>query len=177
MASTLAFAEGQHAAPRAPAAELGACSIEEVAHIFELIRQDYFSTSVFCELGRDTGIGHNASPYHAIAIADLLRRTRLENGERLMGRLEVINAALRGLRGDAQATLFGFDQFGRLYIHETTHRNIAAFWDHLLARDGVYPVEQPAIEAERPAKDPSSEVRGPQAGSGAALDEILGTPL
>jgi hypothetical protein len=175
--STLAFAEGQHRPATAPAAALAACSSEEVAQIFELVREDYFAASLFCELGRDTGIGRSGGPYHAIGIGDLLRRTRLGSGEQLMGRIETINAALRRLRGDPAATMFGFDQLGRLYIHGETHRNIAALWDELLAGQVAHPADQVTSDGGPPPTKPSGNPAPGETTRDAALAEMMGTPL
>jgi hypothetical protein len=176
VASTLAFVERQHGPAKAPAAELAACSPEEVAQIFELVRHDYLAASLLCELGREQDVGHSTPPYRAISIADLVRRSRLGSGDRLMVRLEAINAALHRIRGDAAASMFGFDQFGRLYIHEVTQRHIAELWNRLLAADAAAPAQQVVPAGGRAANDPA-ENRAAPGERGALLDEMLGTPL
>jgi hypothetical protein len=178
IAGTLDFAEGHQAAPKAPEAELAACSFDEVAQIFALIRKDHLAATLFCELGHEANVGSRTPPYRAIAVADLLRRSRLGSPDRLMARLEVINAAFRRLRGDAGGSLFGFDQFGRLYIHEVTQHHIAELWKQLLAADVVAPARQDA--SVRLAADPvpaNGLARPVPREADPALDAMLGTPL
>lgn len=178
IAGTLAFAEGHQATPKAPEAELAACSFEEVAQIFALIRHDHLAAALFCELGHEANVGPGTSPYRAIAVADLLRRTRLGSPDRLMARLDAIDAAFRRVRGNAGGSLFGFDQVGRLYIHEVTQHHIAALWNQLLAADAAAPARQDA--SVRGAADPvaANGLACPVPGEAdAALDAMLGTPL
>ena len=54
-----------------------------------------------------------------------------------------INQVFQTVRNDPEAALFGFDQYGHVYIHETTHHSIRRVWDQLFA------MSQPA--ASRPA--------------------------
>ena len=44
-----------------------------------------------------------------------------------------INKAFQNVRNDDEAALFGFDPYGRVYIHETTHQSIRWVWQQLVA--------------------------------------------
>jgi hypothetical protein len=179
MASTLAFAEGQQGAPKAPAAELAACSLEEVVQLFALIRDDHLTAALFCELGHEPNVGLGTPRYRAVSVADLLRRSRLGSPDRLTARLETIHAAFRRLRGDAGGSLFGFDQFGHLYIHEVTQHHIAELWQKLAAAEAATPFRQEPPERVRMTTGPSANgmARPAPGEADAALDAMLGTPL
>jgi hypothetical protein len=65
--------------------------------------------------------------------ADILRHTRLSDGDRLVDCFTAINQAFQTIRNDPEATLFGFDQQGHVFIHQTTHDGIRQLWEQLLA--------------------------------------------
>jgi hypothetical protein len=65
-------------------------------------------------------------------MAEMLHHTRLNNGEGLVRSLEAINAAFRDVRRDPQASLFGFDDHGHVYVRQETHLSIRHLWDQLL---------------------------------------------
>jgi hypothetical protein len=115
------------------AASLAACQPEEALQLFELIKGDFLLSQIFFELGREVPTKAGSAPLHAIPIADLLRHTRLADGARLADYLSAINRAFQAVRNDPEASLFGFDQAGHVYIHETTHRSIRQVWEHLFA--------------------------------------------
>jgi hypothetical protein len=127
------LAAPEHAPIEIHAARLAACLPEEALQMFELIKGDFLLSQVFFELARETAAKPDAAPLHAIPIADLLRHTRLPDGERLAGYLGVINQVFQAVRNDPEASLFGFDQAGNVYIHETTHRSIRRVWEELYA--------------------------------------------
>ncbi len=71
----------------------------------------------------------------------------------MMGRLRpftAINHAFQSIRNDPETTLFGFDQYGHVFIHQTTHNIIRQLWEQLYASH-------------------APTVGGPTAGDGAAL--------
>ncbi len=113
--------------------EIAACSAEDVASIFELIKADCLACDVFFELGRYLGGALAGQPFHAARIGDILRHTRLDNSDRLLACFEAINAAFRTVRRDGQATMLGLDQAGHVYVHVLTHQNIRALCTHLNA--------------------------------------------
>ena len=51
--------------------------------MFQLIKDNFLLSQVFFELARDTPAGRAAPPLHALNIAELLRHTRLSDGDRL----------------------------------------------------------------------------------------------
>ena len=112
---------------------LAECSGEEAALVLEQIRDDYLTSQVFFELSRDVSReGSVPSGLHRIAIADILRHTRLGDGEHLATCLDRINAAFQAVRGDQTAMLFAFDQMGGIYIHDATWRSSKALWNALV---------------------------------------------
>ena len=112
---------------------LAACKPDEAAQLFELIKGDFLLSQVFFELGRELPGAHDAAPLHAVGITDLLRHTRLGRVERLSDYFAAINQTFQAIRNDPEATLFGFDEQGHVYIHETTCRSIRQLWEQLFA--------------------------------------------
>lgn len=88
---------------------------------------------VVFELARDMPSSHGAAPLHSIGIADILRRTRLGDGESARRSLHCDQSGVSGDPQDPEATLFGFDQQGHLIIHQATHDSICRLWDQLFA--------------------------------------------
>jgi hypothetical protein len=127
--------EQAHAEP--PEAGLAACTPEEAAELFALIKDNFLLTQVFFELGRDLPNAGAAPPLYALNIGELLRHTRIADGNRLAGCFTAINKAFQMVRNDENAALFGFDQFGRVYIHQTTHQSIQLVWQQLAATLGA----------------------------------------
>jgi hypothetical protein len=137
--------EQAHAEPHE--AGLAACTPEEAAGVFALIKDNFLLAQVFFELGRDLPNAGAAPPLYALNIGELLRHTRIAEGNRLAGCFTAINKAFQMVRNDEQAALFGFDQFGRVYIHQTTHQSIQLVWQQLagaLAAEGGQSPGEPA---------------------------------
>jgi hypothetical protein len=134
------------------AATLAACMPEEAAQLFELIKGDFLLSQVFFELGRDGPDAHAVAPLHAVGLADLLRHTRLGSVDRLGEYFGAINRAFQAIRNDPEATLFGFDQQGHVYVHETTCRSIRLLWERLfsapMAPAGAGPLASGPMPAE-----------------------------
>ena len=112
-------------------AALAACTPEEALQMFELVKDNFLLSQVFFELARETPAGRSTPSLHALNIADLLRHTRLSDGDRLVDCLTAINQIFQRVRNDPEAALFGFDQYGHVYIHETTHHSIRRLWEQL----------------------------------------------
>jgi hypothetical protein len=115
------------------AASLTACTPDEAAQLFELIKGDFLLSQVFFELCRESPNTYAAAPLHAIGIADLLRNTRLSGVERLGDYFGAINQTFQAIRNDPEAMLFGFDNQGHVYIHEATCHSIRQLWERLFA--------------------------------------------
>jgi len=111
---------------------LAACASEEAMRVFELIQGNFLLTQVFFELARETGIAPRMPPLYPLNIGDILRHTRLSGGHALADCLSAINQAFRQVRGDPDASLFGFDDQGHVYIHEITHLSIRRVWEQLV---------------------------------------------
>jgi hypothetical protein len=133
LAAQLLGAVGGAAMP--PAAEarqeptLAAITPEEAAGMLELLRNDYLSSQVFFELGRDASDYALQRPAaHRIALADIVRHTRLGDLDHLAACLDAIAAAFRQVHPDPAAMLFAFDQSGGLYVHESTRKSIKSLW-------------------------------------------------
>jgi hypothetical protein len=145
-------------------ASLAACASEEAMRLFELIKANFVLTQVFFELARETTIAPRMSPLYPLNIADILRHTRLAGGDALADCLSTINQAFRQVRNDPDASLFGFDDQGHVYIHEMTHLSIRRIWEQLV-RAHSEPVasqswEAPTIGFAPPYVGPSEEIAG-----------------
>lgn len=116
---------------KAPA--LAALSPAEAGQVLEGVRSDYLTSQVFLELGRDAPhMPGEPAGLHRIAIADVLKHTRLGDTDHLGACLERINEVFRGLDGRDGAALFAFDRSGSLYVHDTTRRSIKALWQAIV---------------------------------------------
>jgi hypothetical protein len=136
---------------------LAACAPEEAAQLLEMIKGNFLLSQIFFELGRDMPISRGAAPLYPLSIAEILRHTRLGDGDRLVDCFTAINQAFQTIRGDPEATLFGFDQQGHVFIHETTHSSIRQLWEHLFL---AHPPVQgaPTLGFTAPHLGPSEDV-------------------
>jgi hypothetical protein len=108
---------------------------------------------VFFELAREMPGDRGGPALHALRLADMLRHTRLTDGDRLVDCFNAINQAFRTVRRDPEASLFGFDQYGQVWIHQTTHDSIRELWEQLFHR-------QPPIAGEPAASTPEPALTG-----------------
>jgi hypothetical protein len=113
-------------------AALAACTVQEAAEVYELVKSNFLLSQVFFELARELPGSPSAAPLHALSVADMLRHTRLANGDRLVDCFSAITQAFRTVRNDPEASLFGFDQYGQVWIHQTTHESIRELWGQLI---------------------------------------------
>jgi hypothetical protein len=123
----------EHDLSQVHAATLAACMPQEAAQLFEMIKGNFLLSQIFFELARDMPNSHGAAPLHPISVADILRHTRLGDGDRLVDCFTAINHAFQTIRNDPEATLFGFDQQGHVFIHQATHDSIRQLWEQLFA--------------------------------------------
>jgi hypothetical protein len=128
------LSRSEHDPSQLHAAALAACTPQEAAEVYELIKGNFLLSQVFFELGREAPGDQGAAPLHALGLADMLRHTRLADGDRLVDCFTAINQAFRTVRNDPEASLFGFDQYGQVWIHETTHDSIHELWQQLFHR-------------------------------------------
>jgi hypothetical protein len=123
----------EHGPSEPHSAELAACTPEEALKVFELIKGNFLLSQVFFELAREMPNTGSSAPFHTLNLGELLRHTRLADGDRLADCFTAINKAFQNVRNDDEAALFGFDQYGRVYIHNTTHQSIRWVWQQLVA--------------------------------------------
>jgi len=98
-----------------------------------MIKGNFLLSQVFFELARDMSNSQGPAPLHPLSVADIIRHTRLADGDRLVDCFTAINRAFQTIRNDPEATLFGFDQQGHVFIHQTTHDSIRQLWEQLFA--------------------------------------------
>jgi hypothetical protein len=132
-AALAALNRSEHDLSQVHAATLAACMPQEAAQLFEMIKGNFLLSQIFFELARDMPNSHGAAPLHPISVADILRHTRLGDGDRLVDCFTAINHAFQTIRNDPEATLFGFDQQGHVFIHQATHDSIRQLWEQLFA--------------------------------------------
>jgi hypothetical protein len=141
-------------------AALAACTPEEALQIFELVKDNFLLSQVLFELARETPAGRSAPPLYALNIADLLRHTRLSDRDRLGDCLAAINQVFQTVRNDPEAALFGFDQYGHVYIHESTHNSVRLLWEQLFVTDQRAPSGPAPPGMTLPHLGPSEEISG-----------------
>jgi hypothetical protein len=153
-----ALSRFDHDTSQVHSAALAACTPEEAMQVFEAIKDNFLLSQVFFELAREAPAGRAAPPLHALNIAELLRHTRLSNGDRLADCFTAINQVFQTVRNDPEAALFGFDQYGHVYIHESTHHSVRRAWEQLFVSD-QQPASQPApLGATLPHLGPSEDI-------------------
>lgn len=112
---------------------LAALSTDEATRMLEVLRSDYLACQVFFELGREGGDYALQRPAaHRLALADIIRHTRLADLDHLAACLDSITAAFREVRDDPAAMLFAVDQRGGLYVHEGTRKAIKSLWQAIV---------------------------------------------
>ena len=129
---------------------LAACTLQEAAQVYELIKGNFLLSQVFFEFARETAGCGGERPLHSLGLAELLRHTRLADGDRVVDCFTAINQAFRTVRNDPEASLFGFGQYGQIWIHQTTHNSIREVWEQLFHRQPLMAAE-PAIAVTGPA--------------------------
>jgi hypothetical protein len=145
----------EHDPSKTQAGALAECTVDEVAQIFKLISGNFLVTQVFFELARETTAVNGIPSLHALSLSDMQRHVQLADGHMLIECLNAINEALQRVRNDEAASLFANDEFGHVYIHVTTYRNIRRLREQLvLAQSSGSPDQAggfvPAREAEMP---------------------------
>jgi hypothetical protein len=155
-----ALSRFDHDSSQIHSAALAACTPEEAVQVFAAIKDNFVLSQVFFELARETPAGRAAPPLHALNIAELLRHTRLSDGDRLADCFTAINQVFQAVRNDPEAALFGFDQSGHVYIHESTHHSVRRAWEQLFVPD-QYAASRPApLGMSLPRLGPSEDIAG-----------------
>jgi hypothetical protein len=153
-----AFNRPEHDPSQVHETALAACLPQEAAHLFELIKGNFLLSQVFFELARDMPNSSGAAPLHPLGISDMLRHTRLGDGDRLVDCFTAINQAFQTIRNDPEATLFGFDQRGHVFVHETTHASIRQLWEQLFLAHPPMPGGTELAEFTAPHLPPSEDI-------------------
>ncbi len=124
---------------------LAACTAPQALQIFEAIANDVIAARVFFELARESAIDSGVPGVHALRVADLLHHVGLPGPDSLIGGLAAIDRAFRQLHGERAGSLFGFDNAGHVYLHETTQASIRRVWEELVQARAAAERE-PAVE-------------------------------
>ncbi len=111
--------------------ELAACTMDDVAQIFQLISSNFLVTQVFFELGRETVLSERIRPLHAVGLGAMQRHMQLDG--RLLGEcLSVIDRAFQKIRNEPSISLFAADGQGHIFVHEVTSANIRKLREQLV---------------------------------------------
>jgi hypothetical protein len=140
---------------------LAACTLDEALRIFEAIRGNFMISQVLFELAREPSVEPSQPEVHALRVADVLRHTRITDGDRLIEALSALNAVFRRLRNDPEAALFGFDDYGHIYIHEVTHRSVRQLWEEIMRAAPMAVTSNTASDAGMPPFGFSAPALGP----------------
>jgi len=130
-AALAALSKAEHDPSQVHAAAVAACMPEEVVQLFELIKGNFLLSQVFFELACETPGNRGGPSLYALGLVDMLRHTRLADGDRLVDCFNAINQAFQTIRNEPEANVFGFDQYGRVWIHPMTHDSIRELWEQL----------------------------------------------
>ena len=155
-----ALSRFDHDASQVHSSALAACTPVEALQVFEAIKDNFLLSQVFFELARETPAGRAAPPLRALNIGELLRHTRLSHGDRLADCLTAINQVFQTVRNDPAAALFGFDQYGHVYIHESTHHSVRRAWEQLFVSDQQPASQTPPLGLTLPHLGPSDDIAG-----------------
>src|SRR5262249_38651116 len=101
---------------------------------------------------------------------------RITDGDRLIEALSALNAVFRRLRNDPEAALFGFDDYGHIYIHEVTHRSVRQLWEEIMRATPMAAAPHAAPEASMPLFGFSAPALGPNEAVAAHHDGLARTP-
>jgi hypothetical protein len=124
---------------------LAVCGPGEAEELLDRIRNDFLSTQVFFELGREAPPAAGLpDDLHRVTFLDIARHTRVGNMQHLAACLETITAAFRLVRDDPSAALFAFDPRGGIVLRRGTHESISTLWHRLVARQ----MTQPSMDLE-----------------------------
>src|SRR6516225_1582386 len=155
-----AMSRFDHDPSQVHSAALAACTPEEALQMFQLIKDNFLLSQVFFELARETPARRAAPPLHALNIAELLRHTRLSDGDRLSDCFTAINQVFQTVRNDPEAALFGFDQYGHVYIHESTHHSVRRVWEELFVSDQNSANRPAPLGITLPRLSPGEDIAG-----------------
>jgi hypothetical protein len=96
-----------------------------------LIRETFPAVNVLFELGRP-GASFAQGRVEAYRLSDILHHTRLQNVDQVVTCLELINEALRRVRGAADAAFYSLDSDGHCFIASQIQQNILRLWKDII---------------------------------------------
>lgn len=139
-------------APAEPAkveeSALAICTVDEITEILKLISGKFLVTQVLFELAREAPFRQATPPLHTFNISEILHQAQLADVNQLFECFNIINRALQRVRNNPEVSLFGFDDRGHGYIHETTYRNIRQVWEQLVLAHSLAASNQTAGAAD-----------------------------
>ena len=119
MTAVAALSRSEHDPSQVHAAALADCTPQEAAQVFEMIKGNFLLSQVFFELARDMPNGHGPVPFHPLSVADILRHTRLADGDRLVDCYSAINQAFQTIRNRRYLALINTDMCSFTKRHMT----------------------------------------------------------
>ena len=131
IAASLGHGSRGHDAPEDVAEHLVACTPLEAESILAQIQGVLPVTNVFFELGRE-GRPSNRQGVRVLALPAIMAHAQLQGMPQLASCLEMINEAVRQVRGDPQATLFLIDPRGFCLIAEEAQESIRRVWQRIV---------------------------------------------
>jgi hypothetical protein len=135
--------------------QLVGLTVDEAAKVLSLIEGTLPVVNVFFELGREGGSA-GVNDLEAFRLVDITRHARLQTMEQLADCLNIINAAVRSVRADANATVYGLDQRGYCFVAGQTHRSIQRIWQGIV-------MERALSTSGAPQQEDSTYVPAPAA--------------
>jgi hypothetical protein len=140
---------------------LAICMADEMAEVLNLISGDLLAMRVFFELARETPFNRAPPPLHSFNIGEMLRHAQLTDVNQLFKCFDAINRAFHETGNNAEDSLFGFDEAGHVYIHETTYRSIRQVWEQVLLAHSPGAKTEPAGAAPNRA-EPHEPIMRPE---------------
>jgi len=118
-AALAALNRSEHDPSQVHEAALAACMPQEAAQLFEMIKGNFLLSQVFFELASDMPNGQGPVPFHPLSVADILRHTRLADGDRLVDCFTAINQAFQTIRKRPYLALINRDMCSFTKRHMT----------------------------------------------------------
>ncbi len=141
-------------------AQLAGCSHDELAAVLSLIQGVFPAVNVFFELGRK-GTPFAQDRLEAYRLSDIQHHTRLQSTDQVISCLNLIDDAVRQVRGSAGASFFGTDS-GYCFVATETQQNIRRLWLELIGRgEAAHPAAEMPLSNGAEARAPVPAHEGP----------------
>ena len=111
---------------------LASCTLADARGILGHIHALIPVVGVFFELGRD-GPVVGPENLRVFSLTEMQQHAHLHAPDQVMECLNVINQALRRVRGDVTAMICAVDQGGHCYVADATSRAVMALWRETVA--------------------------------------------